>query len=129
MLRWWTQLTHGPQDVANHQIRAFRVILIDDTVQFVQDYFLRRIAQNSTNVERSRTWYQNFRRQERFNHLKPSSDKFGPVGVLFSGLFGLLLPFNPPKGFPETFKFDSDRLWQLRADIQDLIRLEMCCHI
>ncbi|KAF7173709.1 hypothetical protein CNMCM5623_005921 [Aspergillus felis] len=99
-------------DVANHQIRAFRVLLIEDTVPFLQEYF------------------RNVREQELRNLGKSAqNDSFVPISLLFHGLTDILLQFHGPKGFPETFVFDSDRLWQLRSGLQNLITLDICWFI
>ncbi|KAK2763956.1 hypothetical protein FQN54_009575 [Arachnomyces sp. PD_36] len=122
-------------DVANHQIRAFRVLLIEDTIPFLQNYFLKKIATNKFNAEPSRTWYidqQEKRRakgDETSQQLESGKDKFNPVATLFHGLFDLLLSFDHPTSFPETFHFDTERLLQLRVDLQDLINLEICYYI
>lgn len=63
------------------------------------------------------------------DHNTQAADGFWPVAVMFNGLFELLLQFHMPDGFPETFVFDSDRLWQLRSNVQNLINLDICWYI
>ncbi|RLM01046.1 hypothetical protein CFD26_108898 [Aspergillus turcosus] len=117
-------------DVANHQIRAFRVLLIEDTVPFLQEYFRSRIARDNFRVEASRLWYLDVREQELCNVGKSAqNDSFFPISLLFHGLADILLQFHGPEGFPETFVFDSDRLWQLRSGLQNLITLDVCWFI
>lgn len=48
---------------------------------------------------------------------------------MFQGLSELLLQFDDPEGFPETFIYDSERLWRLRASLQNLINLEISWYI
>lgn len=48
---------------------------------------------------------------------------------MFHGLTELLLQFPKPTEFPETFLFDSDRLWQLRTGLQNLINLDVSWYI
>ncbi|KAI9930884.1 hypothetical protein MW887_010535 [Aspergillus wentii] len=117
-------------DVANHQIRAFRVLLIEDTVPFLQEYFQNKIERENFRVESSRVWYQELREHELHNmdRTKPV-DGFWPVSVMLNGLSDLLLQFHDPEGFPETFIFDSDRLWQLRSSLQNLINLDISWYI
>ncbi|PLN75488.1 putative camp-mediated signaling protein Sok1 [Aspergillus taichungensis] len=114
-------------DVANHQIRAFRVLLIEDTILFLQEYFRGKIERDNFRVEASRLWYEDLqdRDLQRRHHPAPA-DGFRPISLLFHGLSDLLLQFHSPEGFPETFVFDSDRLWQLRACLQNLISLDIC---
>jgi T-complex protein 11 len=114
------------QDVANHQIRAFRVALIEGTIPFLQRYLLKRIAMNELNVEESKLWYSNL--QESINE-DLEMDDFRPVAVMFCGLVEFLLRFEKPRSFPQTFYLDSGRLWLLRADIQRLIIHDICWHI
>ncbi|KAB8269096.1 T-complex protein 11-domain-containing protein [Aspergillus minisclerotigenes] len=114
-------------DVANHQIRAFRVLLIEDTIPFLQEYFRSKIERDNFRVESSRLWYQELREQDLSGMEKPNS--FRPLAILFGGLSDLLLQFHTPESFPETFIFDSDRLWQLRACLQSLITLDICWEI
>ncbi|KAE8353896.1 putative camp-mediated signaling protein Sok1 [Aspergillus coremiiformis] len=114
-------------DVANHQIRAFRVLLIQDTIPFLQEYFRGKIERDNFRVGPSRLWYQELCARELSRMEKPTQpDSFWPLSVLFGGLSDLLLQFHTPEGFPETFVFDSDRLWQLRACLQNLINLDIC---
>ncbi|KAL2833411.1 Tcp11-domain-containing protein [Aspergillus cavernicola] len=117
-------------DVANHQIRAFRVLLVEDTIPFLQEYFKNKIERDNFRVESSRLWYQDLRERELRRMEDPmQTDGFWPLSLLFQGLSELLLQFNSPEAFPETFLFDSERLWQLRAWLQNSINLEICRHI
>ncbi|KAK2850752.1 hypothetical protein FQN49_005352 [Arthroderma sp. PD_2] len=119
-------------DVANHQIRAFRVILIDDTVRFLQSDFRKRIAANTIDISRARRWYLDICHQPLYkspylqHELRGS---YAPIALLFIGLFSLLVPFEHPKRFQDVFEFDAERLWFLRADIQDLMGLEICSRV
>ncbi|KAF3491877.1 SOK1 [Arthroderma uncinatum] len=119
-------------DVANHQIRAFRVILIDDTVRFLQSDFRKRMAANAIDISRARRWYLEICHQPLYkspylqHELRGS---YAPIALLFMGLFSLLVPFEHPKQFPDVFEFDAERLWFLRADIQDLMGLEICSRV
>ncbi|KAL2867927.1 TCP11 family protein [Aspergillus lucknowensis] len=117
-------------DVANHQIRAFRVLLVEDTIPFLQEYFKSKIERDNFRVESSRLWYQGLLERELRRMENPTqTDGFGPLSLLLQGLSELLLQFNSPDGFPETFVFDSDRLWGLRACLQNAISLEICWYI
>ncbi|RAH82635.1 Tcp11-domain-containing protein [Aspergillus japonicus CBS 114.51] len=117
-------------DVANHQIRAFRVLLIEDTVPFLREYFRGKIERDNFRVDSSRLWYLETRERELRQMDKPAqTDAFWPISVLFQGVSDLLLQFHTPDSFPETFVFDSDRLWQLRTCLQNLINLDICWFI
>ncbi|KAJ5232448.1 hypothetical protein N7468_005404 [Penicillium chermesinum] len=122
-------------DVANHQIRTFRVLLIEDTVPFLHEYFEGKIKRGSFQVEPSRLWYIAARsRLEEEDAAKDRSsaqpdDSLKPLEAMFRGILELLLQFNAPNDFPDTFLFDSDRLWQLRSTVQNLINLEIAWYI
>ncbi|PYH47474.1 TCP11 family protein [Aspergillus saccharolyticus JOP 1030-1] len=117
-------------DVANHQIRAFRVLLIEDTVPFLQEYFRGKIERDNFRVESSRRWYLEAQEREVRPMDKPAqTDGLWPISVLFRGITDLLLQFHTPEAFPETFVFDSERLWQLRTCLQNLINLDICWFI
>ena len=116
-------------DVANHQIRAFRVLLVEDTIPFLQEYFRNKTESDNFQVDMSRAWYLHLRDQGLRNADNKPVDNFWPVSVLFQGLCGLLLQFKNPDTFPETLIFDSDRLWKLRSSLQNLINLEISWYI
>ncbi|KAJ5747766.1 uncharacterized protein N7511_009462 [Penicillium nucicola] len=128
-------------DVANHQIRAFRVLLIEDTVPFLQEYFQGKLNRGSFHVEPARHWYLAMRdrtRQEDAQKMgtqpentttPETEDSLKPIEVLFRGITDQLLQFNPPEEFPDTFLFDSERLWQLRSTVQNLINLDISWYI
>ena len=61
--------------------------------------------------------------------MNRNADSFWPLSVMFQGLVELLLQFDNPKAFPDTFIFDSDRLWQLRATIQNLVNVDISWYI
>ena len=79
-------------------------------------------------MEPARSWYQALRDQELQNTDKPV-DSFWPVSVLFHGISEFLLQFDNPESFPETFLYDSERLWILRTSLQNLINLEISWYI
>ncbi|EAU34552.1 conserved hypothetical protein [Aspergillus terreus NIH2624] len=117
-------------DVANHQIRAFRVLLIEDTIPFLQEYFRGKMQRDNFRVESARRWYIDLRERELRAMEKPiQTDSFWPLSLMFRGISEFLLQFQGPDAFPETFVFDSDRLWQLRACLQNLINLDICWFI
>lgn len=58
-----------------------------------------------------------------------TQNSYWPITVMFHGLTELLLQFQKPDEFPETWLFDSDRLWQLRTGLQNLINLDISWYI
>lgn len=116
-------------DVANHQIRAFRGVIIEETIDFLHDYFKTKIEREDIQVESSLLWYQSIRDREMRKLENPQTDAFWPLSLLFQGMSEFLLHFDTPDGLPDTFDPDAERLWQLRALLQNAINLEICWYI
>ncbi|EFW20023.1 conserved hypothetical protein [Coccidioides posadasii str. Silveira] len=118
-------------DVANHQIRTFRLFLINDTVRFLQTYFQRRISENTIHTEGAKKWFHAVLKDEQASRRRWTRHwtEFDNVVTVYRGLSQFLIPFNPPGGLPATFEFHTDRLWTLRSDIQDLIGFELCTYV
>ncbi|KAF2083836.1 T-complex 11, partial [Saccharata proteae CBS 121410] len=112
-------------DVANHQIRHLRALLIEDTVNFEQKYHLERISRRRILVDRSQHWYA---LQEVDQQDLDSNPKCKDPGsrVLIQGLLSLLTSGDRHRPFPETFYLDFERLRVLRAEFRDQVYLRMC---
>lgn len=109
-------------DVANHQIRCLRPVLIEDTVNFEQRFFLRKIQSRRMDIDPAREWY-------RQTSMQPGLEypaEFGETTVFFNGLARLVLPSTPVEDVPTTFLFDEDRIVKLRSDFYDTVCLEIC---
>ncbi|KAK4122842.1 Tcp11-domain-containing protein [Parathielavia appendiculata] len=116
-------------DVANHQIRCLRPVLIEDTVHFEQRFFVRKMQSGKLSIADTRTWYR--AAQEYTERLYASSpmpflQAFGEMSVFFEALSRLVLPSTCLKDVPPTFTFDEDRILKLRSDMHDSICLEVC---
>lgn len=114
-------------DVANHQIRCLRPALIEDTVNFEQRFFLKKIAVGRIDVDSAKVWYRDA--CERFSPLSSNpgnTQAFGDMTIFFEGLARLLLPSVSEKTVPNTFLFDEERIMKLRSDMMDAINLEIC---
>ncbi|ERT00162.1 hypothetical protein HMPREF1624_03531 [Sporothrix schenckii ATCC 58251] len=115
-------------DVANHQIRCLRPLLIEDTVHFEQRFFYKKIQNRRMSVSAARNWYE----QAKSDFASPSirhRQAFGNMAVFFSGLVHLLLPSVDASQVPNTFLFDEDRIVKLRSDMFDAIHLEICMKV
>jgi len=116
-------------DVANHQIRCLRPVLIEDTVHFEQRFFLRKIQAGKLNIEGAKRWY---RQAEAFaavayrNLPATNQHAFGETAVFFEALTRLILPSTSTEHVPNTFLFDEERIIKLRSDLYDSICLEIC---
>lgn len=109
--------------MANHQIRSLRPLLIQDTVTFQQNYFLRKIASGPSSTGPAQVWYAYAREGQSIDR---DSDRDGQIAIFLRALLKLLLSFDPPESFPSTFQIDVDRLWHLRSDVRDTINLKVC---
>lgn len=111
-------------DVANHQIRCLRPVLIEDTTHFEQRFFLRKIQSRKVDVGGARLWYRNAERV--FDNAPGVTQAFGDMGVLFHALTSLLMPTTAEKRLPSTFLFDEERIMKLRSDVVDAVNLQVC---
>jgi hypothetical protein len=121
-------------DVANHQIRCLRPVLIEDTVHFEQRFFLKKIQSGKLDLETARRWYQDAKCNAPLEYLDarhPYAQAFGETAVFFYAATKLILPSTPvevPNAnvCPNTFVFDEERILKLRSDMYDTICLEVC---
>lgn len=117
-------------DVANHQIRTFRMLLIDDTEHFQRDHFERLINEDEFDPLPPRKWYeastQQLSHHNRLVAFEPSNRSLHRMKPLMIGLLNNLTSLRTPESYPSTFCHDEGRLMRLRDDIQDLIHLCIC---
>ncbi|OCT54718.1 putative cAMP-mediated signaling protein Sok1 [Cladophialophora carrionii] len=111
-------------DVANHQIRSFRYLLIDDTVAFQQEFFRSRIGRGNLEAQASRKWYDLAVAKHQQCHVDRQTPRSLPLAVLVHGMLELCL-WPDPK-LPATLAYDHKRLKEIRGDIQDFVHLDMC---
>ncbi|KND94475.1 Protein SOK1 [Tolypocladium ophioglossoides CBS 100239] len=112
-------------DVANHQIRCLRPVLIEDTTHFEQKFFLRKMQSRKVDITGAKQWYSDADRI-----YSPSTGNtpqtFGDMGVFFEAMTRLVLPSTAEKRVPSTFLFDEERIMKLRSDMLDAINLDVC---
>ncbi|KAF4126414.1 T-complex protein 11 [Geosmithia morbida] len=118
-------LEHMKLDVANHQIRCWRPILIQDTVHFEQRFLSRKVESGRMTIDASRRWYG--RAKIEFGHLPPRG--FGDMSVLFEALSRLIQPSSAGTMLPETLQNDHERLMKLRMDMLDTVNLDICMRL
>ena len=109
-------------DVANHQIRCLRPVLIEDTPHFEQKFFSKKIESGKVEIAGAREWYKKAESQYSGN----TSQALGDMSVFFEGLSRLVLPSSTDKRVPSTFLFDEERIVRLRCDLLDAINLDIC---
>ncbi|KAK2070964.1 hypothetical protein P8C59_005422 [Phyllachora maydis] len=116
-------------DVANHQIRCLRPVLIEDTVHFEQRFFRKKIQTKKLSIVVAHAWYRDGCAQ-----LADSPEKsqfvqaFGDSAAFFFSLTNMMLPSTTlePERTPRTFLFDDERISKIRSDLLDTICLEIC---
>lgn len=114
-------------DVANHQIRCLRPLLIEDTAHFEQRYFYKKIAHLKMDVRPSKLWYREAcRRYSSLLEVPAKTQAFGDATVFFEALSRLVLPSAEDSTLPNTLEFDAERIHRLRSDMMDIINLEIC---
>lgn len=76
------------------------MLLIEDTVPFLQEYFEGKISRGSFQVEPARLWYLDVRnRAQQEDALKSptqADDGLKPLEALLRGIADQLLQFTPP---------------------------------
>jgi hypothetical protein len=92
--------------VANHQIRCLRPLLIQDTVEFEQTFFMKKIALCKIDIGGAYSWFQ--AAKSSYNQPENSSSQ-GDMWAFFKGFADLLLPSNMGASIPDTFMFDEER--------------------
>ncbi|KAJ6790314.1 hypothetical protein PWT90_10492 [Aphanocladium album] len=112
-------------DVANHQIRCLRPVLIEDTIHFEQKFFFKKISSRKLDISAAKHWYKEADAKHA-DSITNSTLNFGETGVFFEALSRLILPSSPEKRLPSTFLFDEERIHKLRSDMLDAINLEVC---
>ncbi|PVH84466.1 Tcp11-domain-containing protein [Cadophora sp. DSE1049] len=113
-------------DVANHQIRCLRPLLIDDTVHFEQKFFMKKIALGRVDIGGAHSW---FRRASSMPEAGSSSTAMiSQTWDFMKAMVNLTLP-SKAELFPHTFLFDEERLIKLRTDMLDMVNLEICMQL
>lgn len=116
-------------DVANHQIRILRPVLIETAVDFEKDYFDQLINHCKIDISDSLKWfYKNFHKKAELTKLLLQDQEDGDESkvVITSSIIDLLSCRNMATEFPSTLAFDHTRLVLLRADVRQLVCVQLC---
>ena len=111
------------KDIANHQIRSLRHLLVEDSVNFEQRYILHRIAKREIDTNEAIRWLQAEALPSRSGSSN-SNDNWR--NIFFSRLLSSMDPSNSIKLPHSTFSFDIDRLYNIQQEVLDLVRLRTC---
>lgn len=128
-------------DVANHQIRILRPVLIETATDFEKDYFHQLITHCKRDISDSLKWFHRAytKRLEARNGtgLRSTATIGGVSGAealaiadirptLTTAVIELLSCRNMATEFPSTLAFDHTRLVLLRADVRQLVCVQLC---
>lgn len=112
-------------DVANHQIRSLRPILVDTAVDFEQDYYEQVVEKRRFDIASSCQW---FAAAASSAEQKSASSTGASTKHYKSALIGAVtqLITCSSSDFPATFGFDFARLSAFRSDLRQLVCLQLC---
>ena len=113
-------------DVANHQIRTFRVPLIEDGVSFQRDYFAARIRNRKLDICPARSWYEAIKSDI---VAKAPDQSTSGLGVLLEGLVQLCTFPTNDVSLPLTLRYDAIRIQRFEEEVQDLVQFRTCCNV
>ncbi|KAI5962538.1 SOK1 [Candida pseudojiufengensis] len=114
-------------DVANHQIRILRPVLIETAIDFEKDYFQTLINHNKININDSLNWfYKKFLKKLNFKNPKFEINEKNLKPIIISSIIDLLSCRQMATEFPSTLTFDHTRLVLLRADVRQLVCVQLC---
>ncbi|KAF1833366.1 camp-mediated signaling protein Sok [Decorospora gaudefroyi] len=116
-------------DVANHQIRNLKTLLIDDTVNFEKHYHLDRLVNGRArvNINIAQSWF-----ADAVEEIGPQClprPKAGPcfqLEIFTRAVVATSFGRDGRSDFPDTFFLDHDRLGALKAEVDDLVMFEVC---
>ncbi|KAF5093417.1 hypothetical protein D0Z03_002425 [Geotrichum reessii] len=112
-------------DVANHQIRTLRPVLVDTAIEFEQGYYSQVIEKGKFNLEDSLVWYnKNLVKTKHLNKTNNESHRY----AFCMGLVNLLSCASDDlvTEFPSTFGFDYTRLADFRAEVRQIVCMHLC---
>lgn len=105
-------------DVANHQIRHMRPLLIEDTINFQRRYNAHRMAIGKISQVDAKHWLE--------DNIQPLGFEPSPLSAITRGLIQDLLYNDAANSCPQTFYLDSDRLRALRIELHSRVYHAIC---
>lgn len=98
-------------------------------MHFEQKFFMKKIDLGRVDVSEAHSWY---RRASGLPDVVPHgsyNSSQGNTWDFMKALVQLSLPKSHAEIVPHTFLFDEERIIKIRADLQDLINLEVCMYL
>lgn len=118
-------------DVANHQIRTLRPILVNSAVEFEQEYYALYVERRKIDLSDSMKWFsqsvaQFEKEAPNFSANCNNQDKHRQAFVY--GMLKLITCSGNDivSEFPSTFGFDFSRLSSFRAELRKIVCLHFC---
>jgi hypothetical protein len=106
-----------------------KTLLVEDTVNFEKHHHLDRLVSHRSrvNIDAAQTWYSRAA-WEFADHqpIQPRNLQQAQLDIFVRVVVAQLFNRNGHHDFPETFYLDQDRLRSLKAEIEDLIHMEVC---
>ena len=115
-------------DVANHQIRNLKTLLIEDTVNFETHYHLDKLVNGRARVDidAAQKWYRSavdeFTTDCAAQHNSPRLH----LEIFVRGLTATLFGKDGRSDFSEAMYLDADRLYVIKAEIENYVFFEVC---
>ncbi|KAK4935505.1 hypothetical protein LTR66_015452 [Elasticomyces elasticus] len=109
-------------DVANHQIRSFKVLLIVDTIPFLKDCFEKMRTSDNLDFSDSLEWFEDLRADR-----DAAACRYEKFDCFVEAVVELCNQHEDLH--PSTFKWDADRVRSLRADISDLVLMNVSLEV
>lgn len=123
-------------DIANHQIRILRPILIETAVGFERDYFQNLITKSALDISDAYSWFNKFRGRSDASRVgsngssmttnRPVNSILAARGDLVDAVLSLLSCAEMVHQYPSTLAFDHSRLILLRSNIRQVVCLNLC---
>lgn len=101
-------------DVANHQIRILRPFLINSAIEFEKDYFKQMVSRCKLDLTDSIAWF------------RAATNSVATSHSCIDAILSLLSCSNMVSEFPSSLAFDHTRLILLRANVRQIVCLELC---
>ena len=90
---------------------------------------MKKIAMGRVDIAGAHAWFKRASNLPDMGSLDATTHSEGNTWDFMKALVNLTLPSKSSEMVPHTFLFDEERLIKLRADMLDLINLEVCMHM
>lgn len=127
-------------DVVNHQIRTLRPVMLENAIEFEHNYYARMLEKKKLDIDDSLEWYSNNlskyteKQQQQQAKVKSSTNlkvRYNHETYRSAFVRGLVILLACASDelvtqFPSTFSFDFIRLATFRAEVRQLVCINIC---